>query len=147
MIQVFLMPDGREAMMTKIYSLKGGSIIPEEILAIAERERIETAMVEAIGGVKELRVAYFNHETKMYEEHDFREFFEVTSLLGNITTKDGKPLLHVHGTFGRRDLSVVAGHVVSATVYPLLELVLTPTANKALKRFDDELGLNVIFKA
>ena len=130
--------------MPKIYSLKAGARVPEDIVAIAAREKIRTAVVEAVGGVKELRLAYYDHESKKYEEHDHREFLEVTSLLGNIAQRDGKPFLHAHGTFGRRDLSVMAGHVMSATVFPLLEVAITPTRNRAVRKFDDELGLYVI---
>jgi predicted DNA-binding protein with PD1-like motif len=132
--------------MAKIYSLKAGSKVPDDIVAIAKREKMATARVEAIGGVSQLRLAYFNHRTKKYEEHDFKEFLEVTGILGNVTQKDGKPYLHIHGTFGRRDLSTLAGHVVAAEVFPLLEVVITPTENKALRRFDDGLGLNVIYR-
>ncbi len=133
--------------MAKIYSLKAGAKIPDDIVAIANREKIASAKVEAIGGVKRLRLAYYDHAAKRYEEHDFEEFLEVTGIIGNLTLKDGKPFLHAHGNFGRRDLSVVAGHIMSALVYPLLEVAITPTKNRALRRFDDELGLNVIYKA
>jgi uncharacterized protein len=133
--------------VAKIYSLKAGAKVPDDIVAIATREKIPTARVEAIGGVNALRLAYFDHESKKYEEHEYREFLEVTSILGNITLKDGKQFLHIHGTFGRRDLSVLAGHVMAATVFPLLEVVVTPTKNKAFRKFDDGLGLNVIHRA
>ena len=132
--------------MARIYALKAGAKIPDDILAIAKKGKIATARVEAIGGVQELKLAYFNHETKRYEEHEFREFLEVAGILGNLTLKDGKPFLHVHGTFGRKDLSTLAGHVVSARVFPLLEVVVTPTKNRALRRFDEDLGLNVIYR-
>jgi uncharacterized protein len=132
--------------LAKIYSLKAGSKIPDELLSLAAQEKVRTASVEGIGGVKELRLAYFNHEAKKYEEHRFEGFMEVTGLVGNITSKDGKPFVHVHGTFGRKDLGVLGGHVVSATVFPLLEVVVTPTNNRAVRRFDDEVGLNVIYK-
>jgi len=133
--------------MAKLYSLKAGAKIPDDIVTIAAREKIATARVEAIGGVDKLRLAYFNRASKKYEEHDFAEFFEVTSLLGNITQKEGKPFLHVHGNFGRKDLSVVGGHVMTAEVFPIMELVITPTKNRALRRFDEALGLNVIYRA
>jgi len=133
--------------VAKIYSLKAGARIPDDILGIAKMEKIVTARVEAIGGVEELRLAYFNRSTKRYEEHDFKEFLEVTGILGNVTLKEGRPFLHIHGTFGRRDLSTLAGHVMKAKVFPLLEVVITPTKNRALRRFDDELGLNVIYRA
>jgi len=132
--------------LAKIYSLKAGSKIPDDILAIVKKERVVTARVEAIGGVEELRLAYFNRHARRYEEHDFKEFLEVTGILGNVTLKDGKPFLHIHGTFGRSDLSTLAGHVMTAKVFPLLEVVITPTRNRALRRFDDSLGLNVIYK-
>ncbi|HXW37356.1 MAG TPA: PPC domain-containing DNA-binding protein [Nitrososphaerales archaeon] len=132
--------------MARIYSLETGANLVEEILRIARKEKIKTARFEAIGGVNKLKLAYFNHKTKKYEEHDYDEFLEVTGLLGNITRKDGKPFVHAHGTFGRRDMSVIAGHLMSATVFPLLEVVITPTKNRATREFDKEVGLNVIQK-
>lgn len=118
----------------------------EEILRIARREKIRTARVEAIGRVNKLKLAFFNDGTKAYEEHDYEESLEVAVMLGNITLKDGRPFLHLHGTFGRKDMTVIGGHVVSATVLPILELVITLTKNKALRRFDDEIGLNAIYR-
>jgi uncharacterized protein len=132
--------------MAKIYSLKSGEKVPEAMVELAAKGKVSTALLTAIGGVNALCIAYFNHETKKYENHDYREDLEVTSLVGNVTLKEGKPFVHVHGTFGRKDLSVIGGHVVSATVHPLLELVVAPTTNKALRRFDESVGLNVIYK-
>lgn len=132
--------------MAKIYSLKAGSKVPDDVLELAFRDKVRTALLAAIGGVNELTVAYFNQRTKKYENHEYREGLEVTSLLGNLTTKDGKPYVHVHGTFGRKDMSVIGGHVVAARVSPLLELVVTPTSNRATRLFDEGWGLNVIAK-
>jgi uncharacterized protein len=133
--------------VAKIYGLKTGARVPEAIVEIAEREKVKTAKVEAIGGVLRLKLAYFNHLTKKYEQHEFNEFLEVTGLIGNITMKDSKQFLHVHGTFGRKDLSVIGGHVMTAEVYPILEVFITPTRNTALRKFDEKIGLNVIYKS
>jgi hypothetical protein len=132
--------------LDKIYSLRRGASFVEEVLKIAGAEGIRTARVEAIGGVNRLTLAYFNCEKKKYEEHVYEEFLEVAGILGNITTKDGKPFLHAHGTFGSRDMSALSGEVISATAFPLLEVVITPTSNKALRKFDEETGLNVIYE-
>jgi len=132
--------------VSKIYSLKPGTGLTEGLLAMAKREKIRTAKVEAIGGVKQLRLAYYNSRAKKYEEHEYDEFFEVTGLIGNVTLKDGEPFLHLHGTFGRRDMSVIGGHVISGTVFPLLEVVFTTTKNKAQRKFDEDTGLNIICK-
>ena len=132
--------------MAKIHNLPRGADIHKAIIEIATKERIATAKVVGIGGVDRARIGYFNTRAKKYEEHDYRGFMEVTSLLGNITSKDGGPFLHLHGTFGRRDMSVIGGHLISARVMPILEVVITPTTNKALRRFDEAVGLNVIYR-
>ncbi len=132
--------------MARFYSLKAGEEIPEAILKMATKERIRTAEVKAIGGVDRLRLAYFNHESKKYEEHEMEEFMEVAGLLGNLTLKEGKPFLHLHGTFGRRDMSAISGHVVYARIMPLLEATITPTRNRALRKFDEETGLNLVYR-
>ncbi len=132
--------------MAKIYRLLKGDSLVDGVLDIAKGERVRTGSVQGVGGVDTLRLAYFNRDAKKYEEHDYREFLEVASLVGNVTLKDGKPFLHIHGTFGRRDMSAIAGHVISATVSPTLEVVVIPTRNTALRRFDDETGLNLIYR-
>ncbi len=133
-------------MLAKIYRLKSGDSVADVILRIAEKESIKTARVEAIGGVDKVTVAYYNRKTRKYEEHSYTEFLEVTTALGNITLKEGKPFLHLHMTLGRSDMSVIGGHLVSAKVHPFLEVVITKTTNKAEKRFDKKLGLNVIYR-
>ena len=132
--------------MGKIYSLAAGSAFADEVLAIARRERLRTAGVEAIGGVDRLVIAYFNRKEKRYEEHSYDEFMEATTIRGNVTLKDGKPFLHAHGSFGRRDMSVIGGHIVSARVSPIMEVIVEPTSNVALRRFDERTGLNVIYR-
>ncbi len=132
--------------MPKIHNIRAGASLTDEILKIAKREKVATAKVEAIGEVRKLRLAYYNPRSKKYEEHEYEEFLEVTSLLGNIAEKGGRPFLHIHGTFGRRDMSIIGGHVISATVFPLLELIITPTNNRAFRRFDEKSGLNLIYQ-
>ena len=132
--------------MAKIFCLMKGTSLFDGLLAIAAKEKLPTAQVAGVGGVNRLTLAYYNSARKKYEEHQYDEFLEVAGLLGNLTLKDGKPFLHLHGTFGRRDMSALAGHVISATVFPLLEVVITPTSNRGIRRFDEETGLNVIYK-
>jgi uncharacterized protein len=128
-----------------IHSLRAGDRLHEEIVTIARREKIATAGIRAIGGVKELSLSYYNRGTKKYENHDFNELFDVVSLVGNITMKDGNQFLHAHGNFSRKDLGVIGGHVTSAVIFPRLEVSLSPTKNIARRRFDESLGLNVIY--
>ncbi len=130
--------------MAKIHSFKAGARIPEDILAAAAEDKVTTALVTGIGGVREVKLAYFDQKKKRYEEKAFDEKMELVSLIGNVTMKGGERFLHAHGTFGRDDYSVIGGHIVSAVISPLLEFVLTPTDNAAVREFDESLGLYAI---
>ena len=55
---------------------------------------MKTARVEAIGTLRKAKVAYYNRNTKKYEEHLYNENMEVTSMLGDITMMERKPFLH-----------------------------------------------------
>ena len=65
-------------------------------------------------------------------------------MLGNITMMEKKPFLHLHANLGRKDMSVVGGHLISAVVHPFLEVAITPTSNVASRRYDEALNLNAI---
>ena len=106
---------------------------------------MKSARVEAIGTLRKAKVAYYNRNTKNYEEHLYNENVEVTSMLGNITMMEKKPFLHLHANLGRKDMSVVGGHLVSGEVHPFLEVVITPTSNVASRRYDETLNLNAIY--
>ncbi|MDG7014280.1 MAG: DNA-binding protein [Nitrososphaerota archaeon] len=130
--------------MAKIHSLKAGSQIHEGVLAAAAEDGVSTALVTGLGGVREVRLAYYDRAAKKYEERTFQEQLELTSLVGNVTMRDGALFLHAHGTFARRDYTVIGGHVVSGVVSPLLEFVLTPAENAAVRELDESLGLYTI---
>ncbi len=106
---------------------------------------MKTARVEAIGTLRKARTAYYNRKTKKYEEHMYNENLGVTSMLGNITLMEKEPYLHLHANLGRKDMSVVGGHLVSGEVHPFLEVVITPTSNVAIRKHDEELNLNAIY--
>ena len=100
---------------------------------------------QAIGAVEKAIVAYWNWDSKLYEEIPVDEQVEVISLLGNLTRDEsGGPKVHAHVTLGKRDGSVVSGHLVSGVVRPTLELVLTLSDVDIRRRKDPETGLTLI---
>ncbi|HLI46822.1 MAG TPA: PPC domain-containing DNA-binding protein [Geobacterales bacterium] len=130
--------------MTKIFRLEKGDILPDKIVEIAKANGYKTASLQGIGGFNKVILAYFNHQTKKYEEIEFDEQFEVVSLNGNIALRDNEPFVHLHTVLSRRDMSTVGGHLTKAVVNPFIELIVQPTENIAKKEFDDKIGLYVL---
>jgi predicted DNA-binding protein with PD1-like motif len=110
----------------------------------AADNRLTAASFTAIGAFSEATLAYFDWESKTYEDIPVQEQVEVLSLIGDIAVADGEPKVHAHAVLGRRDGSTVGGHLKAGRVRPTLEVVVTVPPAHLRKRHDDETGLALI---
>jgi len=109
----------------------------------AARENIRAARFTGIGAFRRATLAFFDWETKRYNELRVDEQVEVLVLAGDIAWQDDKPVPHVHVVLGLRDGSTRGGHLVRAEVRPTLELMLQQ-AGALERRYDPESGLALI---
>ncbi len=116
--------------------MNAGDDVMRRLTGFAEEHRIEGASLSAIGAFARATIAYWNRETKVYEEIAVDEQVEVLSLLGSLAVADGAVRVHAHVTLGRRDGSTVGGHLLRAEVYPTLEVFVTP--GERIERAKDE---------
>jgi predicted DNA-binding protein with PD1-like motif len=124
--------------------LEAGERLMETITRFAEQQSISFAALSGLGAVRQVRLAYFNIETLQYETHDLEEQLEALSLIGNVSLRDGRPFVHLHGSFGRRDLSVLGGHVMEGIVRPTIEMWLRPEEVGVNRAPDEESGLALL---
>ena len=103
-----------------------GESLVEPVVGWLDARGIGFATFNGFGAVRSATVSYWNAESRAYEPHVLDEQLEVVSLIGNVTLKDGRPFLHVHVTLGRRDLSIVGGHLNDLIVHPNLEITVQP---------------------
>ena len=72
------------------------------------------------------------------------EEFEIASLAGNGSLKEGEPSVHAHGTFGRNDFNVLAGHVFKLVVGVTCEIFLTKLNGEMKRELNSDLNLNLL---
>jgi len=113
----------------------------DEVIAclegFANEKGLRAADFKAIGAFSRTTLAFFDWEEKSYLPIEVNEQVEVASLSGDIAIGSvGKPAVHVHAVLGKRDGAAVAGHLLSATVRPTLEVILTESPRHLRKRFD-----------
>ena len=121
----------------------------EEILAslkqLANTAQLAGSSFKAIGALSRVELGWFNWETKKYQTAvKLDEQVELLSLIGDIALKDGEPQVHAHLVVGRSDGTAHGGHLLSATVRPTCELVITENPRHLEKRIDPELGIALI---
>ena len=133
-------PDPRRFVLV----LGDGDSVGDALLAFGDAEDV-TGHFTAIGGVREVTIAFWDPETKQYRNNPLREQMEVTSFAGSIAIDEsGNRTLHAHIVLGARDGHAMAGHFVSAIVHPTFE-VLFEGSRVALHRAKDEAtGLSLL---
>ena len=123
--------------------LEVGDEIVKSVLDLAEKENIKFAEVSAIGAVNKVTMGLYNLDEKQYHQKTFNEPLELTSLLGNITRKDGKPYVHLHANFANEDCVVFGGHLNEAYISATCEMFVRTMGGEMGRAVCEKTGLNI----
>ena len=127
-----------------VLSLDNHVEIVEALTEFCKENEIYAGSITGIGAVSEATFRFLDPATKKYVDKTFSEQMEITNLTGNISTKDGKPYLHIHITAGRRDYTCIGGHLLSARINGACELIVEDFFDGNIGReFDESIGINL----
>ena len=129
---------------TVLLRIDRGEEIIETVKKVAEKERIRLASVEALGAVDDFTVGVYDVAAKRYDSKTFTGAFEIVSLVGTITEKDGAFYQHLHMSAGNRDCEVFGGHLTRAVVSVTCEMVIRVLSGAVDRAPDPETGINLI---
>jgi predicted DNA-binding protein with PD1-like motif len=124
--------------------LDGGDDVMGSLIEFARECRISGASLQGIGAFSRATVAYWNKETKVYEEIAVDEQVEVLSIAGSLATSGDEVKVHAHAVLGRRDGSTVGGHLLRATVFPTLEVFIADMGARLVREKDPATGLMLL---
>ena len=114
-----------------------GEEVLTQLRRAAEQENIRLAAVSGLGAVGDFTVGVFHTAEKQGD-------FEIVSLVGTITTRDGEFYAHLHMSAGDTEGRVLGGHLNEAVISATCELVLEIMDGTVERRFDPETGLNLM---
>jgi predicted DNA-binding protein with PD1-like motif len=133
----------RQSGDTYVVSIDNHEEIVAALAQFCTEQGILSGRIDGIGAVNSATLRFLDPVTKKYVDRTFDEQMEIAALVGNISEKDGKVYLHLHATFGRRDYTAVAGHLLCSRVNGACEVFVTRHACPVGRRFDEETGLNL----
>ena len=110
----------------------------------ADETGLGASMFSGIGGFSSATLGYFDVDAKEYVDIPVENQVEVLALTGDVTVQDEHRLVHAHVICGRRDGSVIGGHLQRGVVNPTLEVTVTETPEFLKRRFDTTAGLALI---
>jgi len=118
-----------------IFRIPEGKELVKEIEKFASENDIKCGGVMVIGALKNARIGYYDPKMKKYIEMDVDEQVELLSAIGNISLKEGKVFLHLHAVLGKRDFSVVGGHLIKGEVF-VAEVIIQKFSGKLERKLD-----------
>lgn len=127
-----------------VLRLNRGEEVITSIKELCEKENIKLAEITGLGASDLVEIGVFNINTKEYKTKTFEGMFEITSLVGNVTRKDGEVYLHIHINFGDEQGNVKGGHLVKSKISATSEIIIRKIEGEVGRKLSNEIGLNLL---
>jgi predicted DNA-binding protein with PD1-like motif len=121
-----------------------GEEIISELGEFCKEQKIEAGKFFAIGATKEVKLGWYDVDTKEYTWQEYKEKLEIVSLLGNIARKESDVIVHAHGSFSTQQMQLVGGHVTKLVVGGACEIIVEKFDGHVEKAYDSQAGLNLM---
>ncbi len=127
-----------------VLRLESGDDILQSLRQFATAKRLTAGLLEGIGSLSKVKLGHYDFKTKQYRYETFEDDLEILNLSGNIASMNREPLPHIHVTLGRRDFSVIGGHLDEGSSANMVEIGIRKLPGKLLKAKDETTGLNLL---
>ncbi len=121
--------------------LEKGEEIFESLYEIIKKLDIKFGWINGIGAASNIILGAYPSSTKEYIKKKFKGEFELASIMGNITTKEDNPFIHIHATISDEECNAFAGHLFTATVSVTCEIILNISNKSIVRKECNEVGL------
>lgn len=119
----------------------------QEVLSCLEelcrKEQIKLGSAVGLGACDRVTVGLFDTRKKVYKKVEFTGPMEITSLVGNISTKDGEPYLHFHINVCDEENRILGGHLNECWISATGEITVTKIEGSVEREMSGEIGLNL----
>ncbi|MHA2006013.1 MAG: PPC domain-containing DNA-binding protein [Promethearchaeota archaeon] len=109
----------------------------ESITEMVNKHDIQSGLINCIGALKKFTIGYFNLDSKKYEYKTFDEYVELVSCMGNLSFKDGEPLIHLHISIGNNQYAITGGHLMQPCIVSITGEVYIFEIDQKLEKLHD----------
>lgn len=116
-----------------------GEDLFESLTTLVKEYSVKSGHFQVMGAVARAKVGIFENGEYTWVEHEGA--LELSSSVGNVSTKDGEPFVHCHAVFTDHHGNVVAGHVAEGCIVnPTAEIHLTVHDGETTRAMDESVG-------
>ena len=129
---------------TYVVRLERGEEITEQLAKLCEKEGILLAEINGLGAADYVAFGLYSVAEQLFHKTVLEGAeFEISSLHGSVSEKDGKPYLHIHITAAGADGVSHGGHLSAARISATAEIFVQCLEGRVGRRHDDATGLNL----
>jgi predicted DNA-binding protein with PD1-like motif len=122
--------------------LPHGEDLIKSIEAFCGETAVSMATFSAIGAVTSVTLGAYDQKQQVYVTYTKEAPLEIVNCTGNISLKDGNPMVHAHILLADMHGKTIGGHLFSETIIYAGEIDLLELAGKPLERaYDTTTGL------
>ena len=127
--------------------LEKGELLMASLTKFAIANKLKGAIFSGIGALENVELGAYDTKTKEYIRKTFNEVaYELISINGNLSLKDGELFVHIHAALGDHDFSVFGGHLFEAVVAVTAEISVKPLNFTPIRELHEGVGLGLICK-
>ena len=125
--------------------LKEGDDLLKSLEEVVKKEGIKSGAVQLIGSLKKVNIGYYSREQGKYLNRMAEGIFELVSCMGNISWKDGSPVVHIHMAVSSYDGKVLLGHVLEGNIVDAtVEYIIFEFDQEIYRKYDESTGLYLL---
>lgn len=126
-----------------VVRIEKGEEVLEQLTQLCRQEQIRVGTITGLGAANRVVVGSFDTTEKVYHKTELKGVMEITSLVGNISTKDGEPYLHVHINVCDEQMQVHGGHLNECWISATGEVTVTKIEGVVEREMSEDVGLNL----
>tara|TARA_Y100000996_G_scaffold325679_1_gene261739 strand:+ start:29 stop:457 length:429 start_codon:yes stop_codon:yes gene_type:complete len=124
-------------------SLNRDEYINESLLKICNDENIQSGWISGVGAIYDIEVGYYDVYKQDYLRKTFDDDYELLSLSGNLTIKEGNKFIHTHIAFSGTDFKAYGGHLFDAKIAAAGEFMIDSGKININRKYNSEIGLHL----
>jgi predicted DNA-binding protein with PD1-like motif len=122
--------------------LPKGEDLLDALVTLCREKNITKGHISCIGALEKAVLGYYPQDTRRYVSRTLDADTEILAGLGNVSLKDGEPVIHLHLTLLAADFTLTGGHAMPGNIIFAGEACITPLDGPRLHRgLDPATGL------
>ncbi len=127
--------------------MENGDNLIESIKQMAEKEAVQAGIIYIIGALKDASLVVGPEKCSLPPEPVWRKFDDCREIIGigTLFRENGEPLIHLHGSLGKGDITLMGCIRGEARVYLVAELIIVELMDTgAVRKLDPVSGLKIL---